>query len=73
MYAGEVDASIILNCPLRFEEKHMRPGRRTKSRKTSGRPWILILLVIAIASGLAILWYVYLPDAPATEHGHIQR
>jgi len=51
----------------------MRPGRRTKTRQTSGRPWILILLVIAIASGLAILWYVYLPDAPATEHGHIQR
>jgi hypothetical protein len=41
--------------------------------KTERNFWLLVSAILVLAGALAVAWYVYVPDAPATEHGHIQR
>ena len=41
--------------------------------KTDRNFWLLVSLFVVLATALAVSWYVYVPDAPTTERGHIQR
>jgi len=42
-------------------------------RKTTRNFWLMVSLIVILASVLAAAWYVYVPDAPATEQGHRRR
>jgi multidrug resistance efflux pump len=46
--------------------------RKVKNKVERG-VWLLIAATVLIASALAAAWNMYVPDAPSTEHGHIQR
>jgi hypothetical protein len=40
--------------------------------KTSRDFWLLLSAILVLGTALAVAWYVYVPDAPATERGHVQ-
>lgn len=40
--------------------------------ETATKVWILILLVLVLAAGIAAIWYEYIPETPHTENGHVQ-
>jgi len=41
--------------------------------KVSRYTWALIAGIVILASALAVAWYEYVPEAPKTERGHVQR
>ncbi|HZS99538.1 MAG TPA: hypothetical protein VFA40_22315 [Terriglobales bacterium] len=47
--------------------------RKTLLNKIERDLWLIIAAVIVLATALAVAWYVYIPDAPHTERGRIQR
>ena len=46
--------------------------KKPKIDRTKTEFWILVFLVLALAAGIAAIWYVYLPETPTTDHGHVQ-
>jgi len=46
---------------------------KTDKDKTERNFWLLVSLIMVVAAALAVFRYVYVPDAPVTEHGHTQR
>jgi hypothetical protein len=51
----------------------MHLKKRLANDRTGRNLWLFISAILVLATTLATLWYVYAPDAPATEHGHVQR
>jgi hypothetical protein len=41
--------------------------------KTGRNFWLLISAILFLAAVLAVAWYVYVPDPPVIDHGHVQR
>jgi H+/Cl- antiporter ClcA len=54
-----------------LREVHLK--NKASNDRTGRNFWLLVSLVLVLATALAALWYVYAPDAPSTEHGHVQR
>ena len=42
-------------------------------RRTERNFWLMVSIIVILATVLAAAWYVYVPDAPATEQGHRRR
>jgi hypothetical protein len=46
---------------------------RNRSDGVKLRTWLYIVAILVLSAALAVAWYVYIPDAPRTEHGHVGR
>jgi len=42
-------------------------------QKMNRNTWALIAGIVILASAIAVAWYKYVPEAPKTERGHVQR
>jgi len=51
----------------------VRKKARDLLAKTRRYTWTFIAAIVILASAVAVAWYAYLPEAPRTEHGHVQR
>ena len=48
------------------------PAKKPTVNKTVQDFWLLLTAILVLATALAMAWYVYVPDAPATEQGHVR-
>jgi len=46
--------------------------RKKRLIKVERDLWLIIAGVLVLATTLAVAWYIYIPDTPRTEGGHVQ-